>query len=69
MSESDAHPFVVGAVYQNRRWKFEVLSIDGDNMSIRTHTGEEKIVSCAQQAKFLRTIQRDSEETLESGNF
>lgn len=69
MSDSGAHPFVVGEVYENRKFKFEVLSIDRDKMCIRTDTGEERTVSCAQQAKFLRTIQHDSEEALRSGNF
>lgn len=42
MSDPNPYPLIIGDEYQNRKWKFKVLSIDGDQMCIRTQTAKRK---------------------------
>jgi hypothetical protein len=56
--------FEIGSWYRNRKWRFQVLEIQGDEMRVRTEAGVEKSVSLSQQAKFIETIQRDCENAL-----
>jgi hypothetical protein len=54
--ESSENPFQVGGRYKNRKGLFTVISLDGDNMTIRWDNGEEITDTIASQARILRNM-------------
>jgi hypothetical protein len=59
------HRFLVGESYEsNRRGKFTVVKIEGDQMVIRWGNGEIAPVSAQQQEKILRNYEHEVWERL-----
>ena len=59
MTQEADHRFQVGGRYENRKGVFEVLSMDGPNMTFRWDTGKEMTSSIELQAKIFRNIERE----------
>lgn len=59
MTQEPDHQFQVGGRYENRKGVFEVLSMDGPNMTFRWDTGKEMTSSIELQAKIFRNIERE----------
>ena len=64
-----AERFVVGSWYENSGFEFEVLAIAGDKLHVRTKAGKKKILSLSQQARFVKTRQKDAEDALTNGSW
>lgn len=59
MSQQPDYPFRLGERYENRKGLFEVLSIDGTDMTIRWDTGEQTTSTIQQQARILRNMEKE----------
>jgi hypothetical protein len=59
MTQQSDQPFKVGEHHENRKGVFEVLSIDGANMTIRWDTGEQTTSPIELQAKILRNMEKE----------
>lgn len=58
--ESSDNPFRLGGRYKNRKGFFTVIELAGTEMRIRWDTGEETTDSIANQARYVRSMQRDA---------
>ena len=52
--------FEVGQQYENRKGKYEVLEIEGDDMLIRWDAGEEATTTMTMQRRIIDNMQRSS---------
>lgn len=69
MNQEIDHAFRVGERYENRKGVFEVLALDGTNMTIRWDTGEQAISPIELQAKILRNIERERAEAVPKSGY
>jgi len=58
------HPFQLGGRYMNRLGEYEVLSIDGERMTIRYDDGSEQTVKVEIQARIWKNIQVERDPSL-----
>lgn len=53
------HPFTIGSRYRNRAGDYDVLSLDGDTMTVRYDDGRQQTLNVDTQARIWRNIHDD----------